>query len=113
MSLVNDLDLEVTIWDGQGYRVWAGNVYYCDRDAVGSGRTGYSLDSGTTTCGLPADRKNNVEKIDIAPARIPSGATQMTVTVRAFAVTGDGVEPCTRPGTARQDFALAVENGHE
>ncbi|MDL1948712.1 hypothetical protein FBQ97_02715 [Acidobacteria bacterium ACD] len=113
VNLVNDLDLEVTIWDGQGYRVWAGNVYYCDRDAVGSGRTGYSLDSGTTTCGLSADRKNNVEKIDISPARIPAGATQMTVTVRAFALTGDGVEPCTRPGTSRQDFALAVENGHE
>lgn len=113
LNLVNDLDLEVTIQDGQGYRLWAGNVYYCDRDAVGSARTGYSLDSGTTTCGLPADRKNNVERIDISPARIPAGATQMTVTVRAFALTGDGVEPCTRPGIPRQDFALAVENGHE
>lgn len=110
---MNDLDLDVTVWDGQGYRAWAGNVNYCDRDAVGSGRTGYSLDSATTTCGLPADRKNNVEKIDIAPARIPVGATQMTVTVRAFALMGDGVAPCLRPGTSRQDFALAVENGHE
>ncbi len=113
VNLVNDLDLEVTIWDGQGYRVWAGNVYYCDRDAVGSGRTGYSLDSGTTTCGLPADRKNNVEKIDISPVRIPTGATQMTVTIKAFALTGDGLEPCTRASTPKQDFALAVENAHE
>lgn len=112
-NLVNDLDLTVTTptEPSQKDRAWQGNVYYCDRDALGPDRTGYSLDDDMAICKLRPDRKNNAEKIDIDPARIPPEATTITVTVSAVGITADGVD--VFGFTPRQDFALAVENAHE
>ena len=111
-NLVNDLDLEVTApVEGAPARRWLGNNYRCHPDDVGSARTGYSLDTDNTLCPLLPDRKNNAEKIDIHPSRLPPGATQITLTVGSFALTGDGVSPGGT--TPRQDFAIAVENAHE
>ncbi|MDL1950028.1 hypothetical protein FBQ97_09480 [Acidobacteria bacterium ACD] len=114
-NLVNDLDLMVTTQWAEGevrfLRRWRGNHYYCDRDAVQSGRTGYSLDNGNSPCTLTFDRKNNLEKIDIHPSRIPPNNLGVKIVVTAAAITADGVD--VFGSTPRQDFAIAVENAHE
>ncbi len=114
-NLVNDLDLSVTMQWTEGevryLRRWRGNHYYCDRDAVQSGRTGYSLDNGNSPCTLTFDRKNNLEKIDIHPSRIPPNNQGLKIFVTAAAITADGVD--VFGSTPRQDFAIAVENAHE
>ncbi|MCE7958799.1 MAG: hypothetical protein DYH06_12840 [Acidobacteria bacterium ACB2] len=114
-NLDNDLDLLVNIFGNDGEygikRAWRGNHYYCDRDAVQSGRTGYSLDSWNSPCPLTFDRKNNLEKIDIHPSRIPPNNQGLKIIVTAVAITGDGVD--VFGSTPRQDFAIAVENAHE
>lgn len=114
-NLVNDLDLYVTILGeelGQEtVRTWVGNVYYCDPNALGAARTGYSLDTGMAECKLRPDRKNNMEKIDIHPSRILPGNEGLTLTVTAVAITADGLD--VSGSTPRQDFAIVVENAHE
>ncbi len=106
-NLVNDLDLRIDLSaGGQGY-FWQGNNYYTSIDSCA--RDGYALRNP-----WPAtyERKNNVEKIDIKASDIPAGATQITVRVTAFSLTGDGMDP-TSNSQFRQDFALAVENAHQ
>lgn len=102
INLVNDLDLRATISGGGTYD-WYGNNYYTSIDSCS--RNGYSLrNPGSITY----DRKNNVERINIKASDIPSGATQVTITVTANSLTGDGIDP--EGSTFRQDFALMAEN---
>ena len=54
------------------------------------------------------DRKNNVEKISICHADIPSNVTSMQIKVTAYALTGDGVS--VTGSTNRQDFAVFAYN---
>ena len=84
--LVNDLDLSVKI----GTNTYRGNAF----------------SGGLSVTGGNADTVNNVEKI-LLPAGISAG-TQITITVRASALNGDGV-----PGAGTQtdqDYALVCLN---
>jgi hypothetical protein len=89
-SLVNDLDLEVRIGSAVIYR-------------------GNRFAGGISTEGEEADRVNNVESIVLPADSIPAGYQgNLTITVRAANIAGDGV-----PGNGNdldQDFALAVYN---
>ncbi len=84
-AYVNNLDLEVTV----------GGVLYRGNNFI----KGISYSGGT------ADSRNNVEAVFL-----PAGTSgDITVTVRATAITGDGV-----PGNGDatdQDFALVIYNG--
>ena len=53
--------------------------------------------------------RNAIDKVGESNG-LPSGVTTLTITVRAFAIGGDGLDPVGT--TNRQDFALAVENAH-
>ena len=66
---------------------------------------------GNSPCTLTCDRKNNLEKIDVHPSKIPPYNQVLKIVVTAVAITGDGVE--VLGSTPRQDFAIAVENAHE
>jgi len=89
-SIVNDLDLEITVG---GQTVYRGNNF------AGA----LSVQGGTV------DRVNNVESIYLPPDAIPQGAAgNFSIRVRAANIAGDGV-----PGNATpfdQDFALVVYN---
>lgn len=89
-AIVNDLDLEIVVG---GVTVYRGNNF------AGA----YSVEGGE------ADRLNNVESIYLPPDAIPQGFQgDLTITVRAANIAGDGV-----PGNETsldQDFALAVYN---
>ena len=82
-TLVNDLDLEV---------VAGGNTYL-----------GNAFTSGVSSTGGTADRRNNVENV-----YLPAGTTAVTFTVRAQALSGDGV-PNVGDATD-QDFAIVCSN---
>ncbi|HEY3134529.1 MAG TPA: S8 family serine peptidase [Blastocatellia bacterium] len=89
-SLVNDLDLEVSVG---GVTLYRGNHF----------AGGYSVPGGDS------DRVNNVESIYLPADAIPEGYQgNFTVTVRASNIAGDGV-----PGNGidlDQDFALVIYN---
>jgi hypothetical protein len=89
-SLVNDLDLEVSVG---GVTLYRGNQF------AGA----YSVPGGDS------DRVNNVESIYLPADAIPEGYQgNFTVTVRASNIAGDGV-----PGNGidlDQDFALVIYN---
>jgi len=91
-ALVNDLDLEISI-GGSPVTVYRGNNF------VGES----SIPNGEF------DRLNNVESIYIPPEAIPASASgDITITVRAANIAGDGV-----PGNGislDQDFALVLYN---
>ena len=87
---VNDLDLEVVVG---GARIYRGN-HFMGPDSVADG---------------VADTRNNVESVILLPSMIPEGVDgNLTVTVRATNIAGDGV-----PGNGSmtdQDFALVISN---
>ncbi|MBK9966606.1 MAG: S8 family serine peptidase [Holophagales bacterium] len=110
-NLKNDLDLEVRATGSDGIpHVWYGNVFYSNRDDLA--RTENSLRDPASP--VSRDRKNNQEKAAIAPVGqpngLPAGATTLTITVRAFNLTENGLIP--DDPARRQDFAIAVENAH-
>jgi hypothetical protein len=107
VNLVNDLDLDVAIVIGGSVYSWYGNNYYTSRDSCG--RDGYSLRNPLS---FAYDHKNNVERINIRASDIPAGATQILVNVKAYSLTGDGIDPGASNSIFRQDFAVAVENAH-
>ena len=82
-TLVNDLDLEVTA---------GGNTYL-----------GNAFTSGASSTGGTADRRNNVENV-----YLPAGTGTISFTVRAQALSGDGV-PNLGDATD-QDFAIVCSN---
>ena len=101
-ALVNDLDLRATWADGLQYY---GNV----TDAA----SGYSHlpGCGRPLCHSPADTLNNVEVINIDPARFVNAANR-TFTVRVWAAVLNGVGvPGASFGAYNQDYALFVING--
>jgi len=113
-NLLNDLDVRIRVTGTGGVtRVWYGNYYYDNRDAVGSARTGYSVPSPGNTKRSELDRRNNVERINIEPASLPAGATSLTVTVTAFGQTANGLDPLGDAGLIQQDFALFAMNARE
>jgi hypothetical protein len=89
-SIVNDLDLEISIG---GVTVYRGNNFAAE----------------TSVAGGAFDRLNNVESIYIPAEAIPTGVQgNFTITVRAANIAGDGV-----PGNSfafDQDFALVIYN---
>lgn len=103
-NLVNDLDLRVSYVASGVTHYYYGNNYYTSIDSCS--RDGYSLLDPTVVF----DRKNNVERINIRGNSLPAGVTSITVTVSAFSLTGDGVQPWSDNLTFKQDFALGVEN---
>ncbi len=101
-NLVNDLDLRVTYNDGLTHAYY-GNNYFTSPDSCQ--RDGYSLRDPSPVY----DRVNNVERITIRASDIPSSVSTVTVTVSAFAITGNGTQPMwTTP--LQQDFALMAIN---
>ncbi len=113
-NLLNDLDVKVTATGTGGVtRVWYGNYYYRDRNDLGSARTGYSLPCCAPDQTLVYDRYNNVERINIEPASMPAGATSLTVTVTAFGLTANGLDPLGKAALIKQDFALFAVNARE
>jgi|GEM_PF-1256329 len=107
VNLVNDLNLSASITSGSTYS-WYGNNFYTSIDSCS--RNGYSLRNPPT---VEWDHKNNVEKISIKATDIPTGATQITVNVTPFSLTGDGIDPIESSPHFRQDFALFVENARQ
>jgi hypothetical protein len=107
LNLVNDLDLDVAIVIGGSVYSWYGNYYYTSPGSCG--RDGYSLRNPQP---VVYDHKNNVERINIRASDIPVGATQILVNVKAYSLTGDGIDPGLSNSIFRQDFAVAVENAH-
>lgn len=89
-SIVNDLDLEISV---------GGVTFYRGNNFAGA----YSAPGGAP------DRLNNVESIYLPPEAIPTGIDgNFTITVRASNIGGDGV-----PGNDTsfdQDFALTIYN---
>lgn len=109
-NLSNDLDIEVRSTGSDSIpHVWYGNLFYYNRDDLS--RTGYSLRDPSP---VSYDRKNNQEGITIAaseqPNGLPTGTTSLTITVTAFSVGVDGLDP--HGNTPRQDFAVAGVNVH-
>ncbi len=101
-ALVNDLDLRATWPDGLQYY---GNV----TDPA----SGYSYvpGCGRPLCPSPADTLNNVEVINVTPARFVNSANR-TFTVRVWAAVLNGVGvPGASFGAYNQDYALFVVNG--
>ncbi|HEX6100978.1 MAG TPA: S8 family serine peptidase [Thermoanaerobaculia bacterium] len=101
-ALVNDLDLRATWSDGLQYY---GNV----TDPA----SGYSYvpGCGRPLCPSPADVLNNVEVINVDPARFVNSANR-TFTVRVWAAVLNGVGvPGASFGAYNQDYALFVLNG--
>lgn len=85
-SLVNDLDLSVTV----GGLTYKGNV----------------LSSGSSMTGGSFDRRNNVENVFL-----PAGMSgPLDITVRAAAINGDGV--LGNSDLTDQNYALVVYNGN-
>ena len=110
-NLQNDLDLQVRATGSDGIqRTWYGNLFYVNRDDLS--RREFSLRDPSP---VDYDRRNNVEKVAIAslgqPNGLVAGMTTITVTVTAWGLTGDGLDPTG--STSRQDFALAVENARQ
>lgn len=105
-NLVNDLDLRIDLSAGGLNYFWQGNNYYTSIDSCA--RDGYALRNPWP---VTYDRKNNYEKVDIKPADVPAGSSQFTITVTAFGLGGDGINP--QGSTPRQDFVVAVENAHQ
>ena len=107
INLVNDLDLSASIASGSTYS-WYGNNFYTGIDSCS--RNSYSLRNPAT---VEWDHRNNVETISIKAADIPTGATQITINVAPFALTGDGIDPLETSPNFRQDFALFVEDARQ
>lgn len=107
VNLVNDLDLSVSYTYFGVTHHYYGNNYYTAIDSCS--RNGYSLRDPSP---VVYDCKNNVERINIEGGSIPPGATTITVTVSAFSLTGDGINPGSN-SVFQQDFALGVENAHQ
>lgn len=110
-NLQNDLDVRVRSTGSDGIqRTWYGNLSYLNRDELT--RREWSLRDPSP---ITYDRKNNQEKVAIAPLGqsngLVAGMTTITVTVTAWGLAGDGLDP--DGSTLRQDFALAVENAHQ
>lgn len=102
-SLVNDFDLKAS-WATDGVRYYGNAI---------SSTTGYSYvpGCGRPTCGYPADGSNNVEMLNVDPARFGTSANRtFTLSVTASVLNGQGV-PGASGGSNNQDFALFVVNG--
>jgi hypothetical protein len=70
-----------------------------------------ALGCGRRRCPSPADVLNNVEVINVAPARFVTTANR-TFTVRVWAAVLNGVGvPGASFGAYNQDYALVVLNG--
>jgi hypothetical protein len=100
-ALVNDLDLRATWPDGVQYY---GNV-------INSSGYSYVPGCGRPFCAIPADVLNNVEMLNVDPARFVNTANR-TFTVRVWAAVLNGVGvPGASGGANNQDYALFVVNG--
>lgn len=62
---------------------------------------------------LVSDRIENVERTNIEPGSLPAGATSLTVTVTAFGLTTNGLDPLGKAALIKQDFALFAVNARE
>ncbi|HEX6097622.1 MAG TPA: S8 family serine peptidase [Thermoanaerobaculia bacterium] len=101
-ALVNDLDLRAT---------WADGLQYYGNVTNPSSGYSYVPGCGRPLCPSPADVLNNVEVINVDPARFVNSANR-TFTIRVWAAVLNGVGvPGTSFGAYNQDYALFVLNG--